>query len=225
MRFTKSTKQMIFINFKTYQKATGEQALVLAKMCDQVSQVFGVKIVPVVQAVDIYQLTQAGYSVWAQHVDAVAPGAVSGWLTVEAIKQAGAQGVMINHSDRKLSLGKVEETVTRCQEAGLPTLVLAATVEEGEAIVGSQPAYLGYEPPELIGSRTASVATAKPEVIKEFVKKVGKVPVLVGAGVESIKDVRTSLALGARGVLVASAVVKANDPQHQLEELAKGFKK
>ena len=45
------------------------------------------------------------------------------------------------------------------------------------------------------------------------------VRVLCGAGVKNGQDVATAIALGAEGVLLASGVTKANNPQAVLEDL------
>jgi triosephosphate isomerase len=42
---------------------------------------------------------------------------------------------------------------------------------------------------------------------------------IVGAGVHSKKDLKVARKLGAKGVLIASAVVLAKDPEKKLEEL------
>ena len=51
---------MIFVNFKTYRQGTGEEALRLGKLCREVAQKTSLEIISVVQAVDIFRLTQAG---------------------------------------------------------------------------------------------------------------------------------------------------------------------
>jgi pyridoxal biosynthesis lyase PdxS len=84
-----------------------------------------------------------------------------------------------------------------------------------------QPDFLAIEPPELIGSGI-SVSTAKPEVVSGAVKAAKSgVPVLCGAGVSKGIDVQKALELGAKGVLLASGVVKAQDPKAVLMEMAK----
>ena len=47
------------------------------------------------------------------------------------------------------------------------------------------------------------------------------IAVLCGAGVKTGEDVRTALDLGAKGVLVASGVVKASKPEEALRDLIK----
>jgi len=60
--------------------------------------------------------------------------------------------------------------------------------------------------------------------IKKMVKILEPTPVLVGAGIHQAKDVEVSLKMGARGILVASDVVKAEDPRKELLELAEVFR-
>lgn len=93
-------------------------------------------------------------------------------------------------------------------------------------MVNYHPTWLGYEPPELVGSTDTSVAKSKPEVIQEVVRIAeGKTKVLVGAGVRELLDVEISLKRGAVAVGVASAVVKAVDQEMVLSILASGFSK
>ena len=49
------------------------------------------------------------------------------------------------------------------------------------------------------------------------------VPVLCGAGVHTQEDVRKAVELGAQGILVASGVVNAKDPEKVLTELMRGL--
>jgi triosephosphate isomerase len=47
--------------------------------------------------------------------------------------------------------------------------------------------------------------------------------VLCGAGIKSENDVRRAMELGAKGILVASGVVKAKDIEKSMENLIKGM--
>jgi len=85
------------------------------------------------------------------------------------------------------------------------------------------PDFLAYEPPELIGSRSASVASENPKSIAESVSVARDIPLLVGAGVNSPEDVKVALKLGAKGFLVATAIVKAPNPEKALLELVSAF--
>ncbi len=217
-------KRMIFVNFKTYQKGTGEKALQLVRVCQEVAQETGVTIIPVVQVVDLCRFSCQGFEVWVQHVDDVAYGAHTGQILPEAVMAAGAKGTLLNHSENKLPASLVRSTLTQCQRLSLRTLVCASSVEEGKELAQFKPNFIAYEPPELIGSRQASVATAKPEVIDDFAEEVKKIPLIVGAGIHSRQDVQTALDLGAVGILVATDVVLAKKPKKELLDLTEGFK-
>ena len=197
---------MIFVNLKTYKQGTGQGALDLTKICQTVSKETSVEIICLVQTVDLFRLSSQGFGVWAQHLDGIEFGPNTGSVLPEAVLGAGAKGTLLNHSENKLPIQMVKILISRCQKLGLKTLVCADSVKEAEAIMEVNPDFLGYEPPEFIGSQTDSVATAKPEVIKEFVERFREVPVLVGAGIHSQKDVEISLSLGVKGINIIKLI-------------------
>jgi triosephosphate isomerase len=216
---------MIFINFKTYQEGTGQNAEKLARICQEVAKESGVEIIVVVQAADILRLSRLSLPVWAQHVDDITFGPNTGQILPEAVLEAGAKGTLLNHSEKKLPLEVIKKTTSCCQSLGLKVLACADNLEEAKEIIKENPNFLAYEPPELIGSRTVSVSTAKKEVVADFTSQIKKIPVLVGAGIHSQEDVRLAIKLGAAGILVATDIVLAKDPRKELLNLAQGFKK
>lgn len=215
---------MIFVNFKTYQQVSGEAAISLAdSICDVASDT-GVEIISCPQAVDIGEVVKtSNHPVWAQNTDFVDRGRATGWLPAEVVKEIGAQGTLLNHSEHKLSTGQLGEVLGKCRRVGLKTLVFAASLEEAKVVAKFKPDFVGYEPPELIASADTSVAKAKPEIIAKVVEAVD-VPIIVGAGVKDSQDVVVSLKLGAKGVALSSAVVKVENPKEVLANLAEGFK-
>jgi triosephosphate isomerase len=84
------------------------------------------------------------------------------------------------------------------------------------------PDYIAIEPPELIGTGV-SVSQARPSVITESVKLAGGVKVLTGAGISTGGDVSKALELGTHGVLVASGIVKAKNPDKAVKDILNGF--
>jgi triosephosphate isomerase len=211
---------MIFVNFKTYQQGTGESALRLTKVCQQVSQQTNVPIFPIVQATDIFRLSNQGFSVWAQHVDEIDFGPYTGAVLPQAVLLAGAKGTLLNHAEKKLSLPEVKNIMEKFSGQ---TLICASSLEEGRQIALLKPDFLAYEPPELIGGQI-SVSQAQPEVITAFINEIKEIPVLVGAGIHRKEDVQKALNLGAKGILVSSDVVLSENPQEELLSLAEGFK-
>lgn len=215
---------MIFVNFKTYHQASGEMAVSLAKAMEGVSKDTGVPVICCVQAEDLEDVVGAiSTPVWAQHVDAVPRGRATGFVPPEVVREAGAEGTLLNHSEHKLDFGVLEETVKRAKETGLKILIFADGLEEAKRVAELTPDYVGYEPPELVGSKTTSVSSAKPEVIAQVVEALS-VPVIVGAGVHTEEDIRVGLKLGAQGFAVASAIVLVEDHEGALRKLIGGYK-
>ena len=217
---------MIWVNFKTYKEASGNSAVKLARICEAVSQAEQVVIIPVVQAFDLYRVAkEVKLPVWAQHVDHLKQEANTGWLTVEALINAGGEGSLLNHSEKKLTNEIIGKTIKSLKKHKLKSLICSASVAEAQQLVKFKPDFLAYEPIELIGSRVTSVSQAKPEIIEKMVKTFPGYSIVVGAGIHSTVDVIAALKLGARGILVSSDVVLADNPRDHLTRLALGFKK
>jgi triosephosphate isomerase len=164
--------------------------------------------------------------VFAQHTDAFEQGAHTGFILAEALKSINVKGSLINHSEHRIGTENVGKTVSLMKQHGLETIVCGENATECAELAKFSPDYIAVEPPELIGSGI-SVSTAKPEVITSTVEAVkaanSAVRVLCGAGVSTKEDVKKSLELGAKGVLLASAYVKAKDPVKFLQEFAGAF--
>ncbi|MBI2971732.1 MAG: triose-phosphate isomerase [Candidatus Aenigmarchaeota archaeon] len=214
---------MIIVNFKTYREATGSNAVRLAEICEQVAKKTGAGITVAAQAADVRSVADfVSIPVFAQHIDAVDYGAHTGATLAEALHEAGASGSLINHSEQRLELRQVDACVKKLKSLGMTSVACAANDEEGMNIARFGPDYIAVEPPELIGG-AVSVSTAKPELISNSVKKI-RCNVLVGAGIKNGNDVAIAKKLGARGILVASGIVKAASPERALTELAEAMK-
>lgn len=214
---------MIITNFKTYESATGQAAVDLAKIHETVAKETGADIQIAVQTVDLWRVSQeVSIPIYAQHVDVATYGSCTGHVLPEAIKEAGAVGTILNHSEYRLERSVLEATIKRAKEVGLKVIVCAKDPEEGASFLEFEPDLIAVEPPELIGG-DISVSTAQPEIIEHAAQLIGQNKLLVGAGVKNGEDVRIALQLGALGVLLASGVTKANDPKEVLIDLIKGL--
>ena len=219
---------MLFINFKTYEEGTGKNALELIKILEEVAEVSQIKIIPVVQSTDIKEAANTSkLEIWAQNVDPATFGAHTGSILPESVLEDGAVGTFLNHSERKFQDSEsLQQTIQRCGEVGLKTLVFASNLEELGIISSFNPTFVAYEPPEFIGSTTISVTSAQPDIILKAVEiaKTHNLPLIVGAGIHSRQDVKKSLELGATGIAVAKDILKAEDPKKELLDLIEGFK-
>lgn len=218
---------MIFVNYKAFAEASGEKAIALTKILEEVARETQTKIIPVVQVIDAEAvINSTQLEVWVQHVDPVSYGPYTGWVLPQEASKVGVRGVFLNHSEHKFpGWNWLSLAVEKCKEAGLKTLVFSADINEFKQVLTLRPDFIAYEPPELVGSTTVSVSTARPEIVREaseYAKAAG-IPLIVGAGIHSQEDVRKSLELGAAGVAVATDVVKAQDPKKELKDLTEGL--
>ncbi|HUU77710.1 MAG TPA: triose-phosphate isomerase [candidate division Zixibacteria bacterium] len=227
----KITYPLLLINFKTYLQSTGKKALELAKICEKVSKNSGICIAVAVQASDIRMISEhVDMPVFAQHIDPIAPGSNTGQILIESIIEAGASGTLINHNERRIKLSAIDEIILLAKKYNLFTCVCASTPRIAGAIASLGPDCCATEPPELIGSGI-SVSTAKPEVITETVQIIQKIDPnvvsLCGAGITNGEDVKKALEFGTKGILVASGIVKSQNPEKiltEMAEVAKEFK-
>lgn len=218
-------KPIIALNLKTYSESLGKKGVELCQIASEVSLLTGIRIIVAPQAVDLRDAVQISGDVFAQHVDSVAQGAFTGSVSVESVKEAGCKGSLVNHSEKRLPEETVAATIARLSEAGLESMLCTKDTAESVKLAAYRPTFLAVEPPELIGSGI-SVSTAKPEIVSNTVDAVAKVngtPVLCGAGVSNGTDVKKAIELGAAGVLLASAYVKARDPKKLLTEMAEAM--
>lgn len=215
-------KPLIIINFKTYPEAAGKKALPLAQKISQVKKE-NYEIVVAPSLLTLMEVAEkTNLTVFSQHADYTSLGAHTGRISIEELKLLGVKGTILNHSERKIPLPFLKEIVELCQNNRLKTVVCASTLAEVKKVAEFHPEFIAYEPEELIGGNI-SVTKAKPDIIVQAVGAVelisSKTKLLCGAGVHSKEDLGQALLLGAKGVLLGHAVVKAKDPRKFLNEM------
>ena len=207
---------LIVLNMKTYEKSTGYEAEIMALQLQEVAEEYNINLILAAQPTDIYRIKEevSQLTVYAQHIDPYSYGAYTGYITAESILDAGADGTLLNHSERKIDHGILAETIKVAQDKGLDVIACADSVLEAEQIAHFGPNYIAVEPPELIGGDKS--VTTRPELIVDSINTVRKVDdgitMLVGAGVKTYDDVAKAMELGSAGVLLASGITKAENP-------------
>lgn len=219
---------LIIVNFKTYAEATGKKAAELAQTAQKVSRETQAHIVVAPQFVDIAAVAEAvDIPVFAQHIDPIKPGSHTGHVLAESVKEAGAVGTLINHSERQMKLADIDAMIKTAKEQDLISCVCTSNPPISAAVAYLSPDIISIEPPELIGTGIA-VSKAKPEDVTTTIQLVRKVNseaiILCGAGISHGEDVAVALKLKTQGVLVASAIVKAKNPYSILREFADAAK-
>lgn len=206
----------------------GAEAVGLAIEADRLAAEHDVAIVFDPQAVDIAAVAAATSRllVFAQHMDPVTIGRGVGAVLAEAVRDAGGQGALLNHSERRLTLADLRRTIERAKEVGLSTLVCADSPEEAAAIAMLGPDIVLAEPPELIatGRSTATEMRDFVERSIELVKRVDpSVLVMCSAGIHSAEDVAEMMRLGVDGTGSTSGILKASDPVAQMTAMVEAI--
>jgi triosephosphate isomerase len=214
---------IVILNFKTYLESTGKNALKLALASEMVAEETGVNMVVAPQCPDIYSLSRkVKIPVFAQHVDAVDAGGHTGSTLIECVKEAGAVGSLINHSEQRMKLADIDTVVKKTTEKNMVSVLCTNNIETSAAAATLKPDFVAIEPPELIGSGIP-VSKAEPEIVEGTVDIIHEinpeVGVLCGAGITTGDDMRAALDLGAVGVLLASGIIMAEDPKEALLNL------
>jgi triosephosphate isomerase len=218
---------VIMLNVKSYVESMGQNDLSLAKSCQEVAEETGVSLVYCPQQVDLAWIAkEIEIPCYAQHSDALNPGSGTGWTALEAVKEAGAAGTLVNHSEHRMQVADIDAVVQKAKELNLETVVCTNNTAVSKAAAEMGPTSIAIEPPELIGSGIP-VSKADPGIVSDSVAAVENINkdviVLCGAGISTGEDVKAAIELGAKGVLLASGVVKAADPKSVLLDLASGI--
>jgi len=214
---------IVILNFKTYLESTGENALKLAQSSQSVAEETGVNMMVAPQYGDIYRISQeVDIPVLAQHIDPIDAGGHTGSILPECVKEAGAVGTLINHSEQRMQLFNIDAVVKKAFSLGMSSVVCTNNIETSTAAATLNPDFVAIEPPELIGSGIP-VSQAEPEIVEKTVEMIHqinpKVRVLCGAGISTGDDLKAAIDLGSEGVLLASGIILADDPKKALLDL------
>lgn len=214
---------IVILNYKTYLESSGENALELARALKSASEESGITMVAAPQAADIYRIQdQISLPIFAQHIDPITPGGHTGSNLIETLIEAGISGSLINHSENRMKLADIDEVIQLCKQNDIESCVCTNNIATSKAIATFSPDAVAVEPPELIGTGIP-VSQAQPDVVEDSVKGVKsinkKIKVLCGAGISTGDDMKVAMDLGADGVLLASGIVKAENPKEALLDL------
>ncbi|MCW1301724.1 MAG: triose-phosphate isomerase [Candidatus Parvarchaeota archaeon] len=221
-------RKILLINYKAY-KESFDRGIEIARAASKISKETGVEVI-VAPPFTMIKDTKGIVKTIAQGVDEVDPGAFTAHITWYEVKESGAAGTLLNHSEKRYTYSKggeiaydaLKQAVDRCKAAGLETYVCVQNIEEARRVAEMEPTAVAYEPPELIGGNI-SVTSAHPDIVRGFadmIKKSSRSVPLIGAGVKTAEDAMKSVELGAEGVLVASGIILAADFEDAIRRLA-----
>ena len=199
----------------------GQDVIDLAIAADKASEKYGVDIIFTTPIVEIARVKAATkhIHVFAPHMDPIVPGRGLADVLPESLVAAGAEGVMLNHVEKPLTLATLKATIKRAEEVGLTTIVCADSIVEAGMIAKLNPDIIVAEPSELIGTGL----TSGPEYVAAAAKSVKDVNpnilVLTAAGIANGQDVYNTIIAGADATGSSSGVAKAADRAAMVDEM------
>ncbi|MBR6057092.1 MAG: triose-phosphate isomerase, partial [Victivallales bacterium] len=199
----------------------GQDVIDLAVAADEASKKYDVDIIFTTPIVEIARVKAATsrIHVFAPHMDPLRPGRGLADILPESLVAAGAEGVMLNHCEKPLTLAVLRETIKRADEVGLATIVCADSLAEASMIAMLKPNIIVAEPSELIGTGV-SVGPQYVEAATKAVKDIDpEILVLTAAGIANGNDVYNTIIAGADATGSSSGVAKAKDRAAMVDEM------
>lgn len=221
----KITPPFFEIGVKNYMY--GDQVLELAKSADAAAKKYNIDVIFIAPYVDIRRVAENTdrLIVFAPYMDTLRPGRGIADVLPESIKAAGAQGVVLNHCERPMTLSAIRETIARANELDLVSFVCADTIAESRAIAQLRPDIINPEPTELIGTGATSDMSYVLDSIQAIKEICPDIMVEQAAGISSGEQVYQTIALGAEAVGAASGIMKAEDPHAMVDEMIRNVRK
>ena len=205
----------------------GKRVLDLALAADQASGKYDVDVIFTAPYADIRTVADQteNIRVFAPHMDADPVGRGLANVLPESLKAAGAQGVMLNHSEKPLTYALLERTIARAKEIGFYTIVCADSIAETKAVALLGPDIIVAEPAELISSGSGadlSYLTAAYDAIESVNPGI---MVLVASGIRNGCDVYDVISSGCDASGTSSGVALADDPEQMIDEMVAAVRK
>lgn len=205
----------------------GEDVIELARAADTASEKYDVDIIfttPVVEIARVKAATRRIH-VFAPHMDPIYPGRGLADTLPESLVAAGAEGVMLNHCEKPLTISVLKKTIERADEVGLATIVCADSIAEAGMIAKLRPNIIVAEPSELVGTGVscgsdyvAAAANSVHDVDPDIL-------VLTAAGISNGEDVYNTIIAGADATGSSSGIARAEDRAAMVDEMIAAVRK
>jgi len=207
------------VNAKSYM--CGEELFKIVRHCEKVAVETGLSVQVQVNFCDIRKTRELAPHciVFAQYCDDIEAGNMMGGVTAEMLKEAGADGVVINHAgSRPITLHQLVRITEKAKKAGLLTNICVDNATEAMMVAHLHPTCIVVEQNDKIG--TTEIASE--EYIAETNAAIRAIDpdvmIAQGAGIRTGADCYRNIKLGARGAGGASGIFKSEDPIATIDE-------
>ena len=203
----------------------GDELLALAKKADECAEKYDIDVLFICPAVEIRRVKEntKNLIILAPYMDTLRPGRGMADILPEALKAAGAEGVVVNHCEKPMSLPQIKATIDRAKELDMLVFACADTVAEAKAIAQLHPDIINPEPSELIGGSGDGVSDMS--YVKDCIDSIKAIydDILVeqAAGITTGKQVYDFIMAGSEAAGAASGIINSGDPFAKAEEMIK----
>ena len=200
----------------------GDKVLEYAIAADKAAEKYDIDVLFICPAVEIRQVVQntKHLIVLAPYMDTLRPGRGMADILPEALQTAGAQGVVINHCEKPMSLPQMKATIDRARELDFLVFACADTLDEAKAIAQLHPDIINPEPSEIIGGGNGVSPMA---YVKDSIKVIkdiyDDIMVEQAAGITSGQQVYDFIMAGSEAAGAASGIMNAADPIAMIDEM------
>jgi len=205
----------------------GDAVYELAKAADRAANQYDVDVLFIAPYTEIRRIAEntERLIVLAPYMDTLRPGRGMADVLPEALKAAGAQGVVLNHCERPMTLTQIKTCIDRANELDMLSFVCADTIAEARAIAELHPDIINPEPTELIGSGHASDMSYVMEAIRAVKAIDPNIMVEQAAGITTAQQIYDFILAGSEAAGSASGILRAENPHALLNEMVLYVKK
>jgi len=199
----------------------GEAVLEYAKMVDLAAEKYDIDVLFITPYTEIRRISEntKNLVVIAPYMDTLRPGRGIADVLPEALKAAGAKGVVLNHCERPMTLNAIKKTIDRANELDLLTFACADSIAEAKAIAQLNPDIINPEPTELIGSTTASDMTYVIQTLKAIKDIFPHILVEQAAGITTGEQVYDFIMVGNDAAGASSGILNSPDPYAMVDQM------
>ena len=201
----------------------GDTVLDYALAAGAAAEKYDIDVLFITPAVEIRRVVEQTKHliVLAPYMDTLRPGRGMADILPEALKAAGAAGVVVNHCEKPMSLPAIKETIQRAHELDMLVFACADTIAEAKAVAQLHPDILNPEPSELIGGAGSGVSSM--DFVRESIQAIKSIypDILVeqAAGITNGQQVYDFIMAGSEAAGAASGIVNAKDPLAMIDEM------
>ena len=201
----------------------GDTLLDYAIAADRAAEKYDVDVLFICPAVEIRRVCEntKHLIVLAPYMDTLRPGRGMADVLPEALKAAGAAGVVVNHCEKPMSLPQIKATIDRANELDMLVFACADSVAETKAIAELHPDIINPEPSALIGGSGGGVSSVVyvADVIREIRKIDSNILIEQAAGITNGQQVYDFIMAGSEAAGAASGIMNAKDPLAMIDEM------